>query len=286
MVKLKPKKIKKENGCIVMKKKDLPKIIIIAIVILFVIPLLINLSVKIDSIRLLAAEWTAGDLLSFYGAVLGALITLIGLIVTLDNQSKQARKDDAVKYRPILRFNSMNNEFKKLMGRQEVIISFPFDSPEQENKKILSELDKRIYERYTNDLTHFHMVLKNKGRGEATKVSLDKAVLKNAKLDEERHLYIKQSFPVSLGEIIVDETVDIDIALPNFMFLKDGISEDFIFIELEMSYDDIFQRNRTTIKTLFLFKITHKDCFKATYVYNEGFKFYMVEVEFVEFRQI
>ena len=59
-----------------MKKKDLPKIIIIAIVILFVIPLLINLSFKIDSIRLLAAEWTAGDLLSFYGAVLGAVITL------------------------------------------------------------------------------------------------------------------------------------------------------------------------------------------------------------------
>ncbi|VDY71592.1 hypothetical protein [Streptococcus sanguinis] len=268
-----------------MKKKDLPKIIIIAIVILFVIPLLINLSFKIASIRLLAAEWTAGDLLSFYGAVLGAVITLIGLFFTLDYQSKQGRKDDEIKYKPILRFNSMNNEFEELMGRQEVIVSFPFGSSEQKIKKKSSELDKRIYEIFTKDLTHFHMVLKNKGRGEATKVSLDKAVLKNAKLDKESHLYIKQSFPVSLGEIIVDETVDIDIVLPNFMFLKDGISEDFIFIELEISYDDIFQRNRTTIKTLFRFKVTPKVGYEAPY-YKEGFKLNKVKVEFMEFRQI
>ncbi|WP_187759372.1 hypothetical protein [Streptococcus sanguinis] len=165
-----------------MKKNDLPKVIIIAIVILLVIPLLINLSFKFDSIHLLAAEWTAGDLLSFYGAVLGAVITLIGLIVTLNYQSNQARKDDAVKYRPILRFNSMNNEFEELMGRQEVTISFPFDSPEQKIKETSSELDKIIYERYTNNLTHFHMVLKNKGRGEATKVSLDKALLKKSRV--------------------------------------------------------------------------------------------------------
>ena len=269
-----------------MKKNDLPKVIIIAIVILFLIPLLINLSFKIDSIHLLAAEWTAGDLLSFYGAVLGAVITLIGLIVTLNHQSNQARKDDAVKYRPILRFNSRNNEFEELMGRQEVTISFPFDSPEQNIKETSSELDKIIYERYTKNLTHFHMVLKNKGRGEATNVSLDKALLKKVELDKESHLYIKESFPVSLGEIIVDETVDIDIALPNFMFLKNGSSEDFIFIELKISYDDIFQRNKTTIKTLLVFKITPKKGFEPPYVYKEGFKFYNVKVEFMEFRPI
>lgn len=130
------------------------------------------------------------------------------------------------------------------------------------------------------------MVLKNKGRGEATNVSLDKALLKKVELDKESHLYIKESFPVSLGEIIVDETVDIDIALPNFMFLKNGSSEDFIFIELKISYDDIFQRNKTTIKTLLVFKITPKKGFEPPYVYKEGFKFYNVKVEFMEFRPI
>ena len=98
-----------------MKKKDLSKIII-AIVILFVIPFFINLSFKIDSIGLLAAEWTAGDLLSFYGAVLGAVITLIGLAITLNYQSEQARKDDEIKYKPILKLNSVETEYNGFMS--------------------------------------------------------------------------------------------------------------------------------------------------------------------------
>lgn len=169
-----------------MKKKDLPKIIIIATVILFVIPLLINLSFKIGSIRLLAAEWTAGDLLSFYGAVLGALITLIGLVVTLDYQSKQARKDDDVKYRPILKIRQEKRDCKTLAGISDLI-------KEEELNISFPGFDDSRYNWYGYK-KNIKLLLENKGRGEATNVSLDTAYVKNASWDEDSHLDFNTSF--------------------------------------------------------------------------------------------
>lgn len=266
-----------------MKKNDLPKVIIIAIVILFVIPLLINLSFKIDSIHLLAAEWTAGDLLSFYGAVLGAVITLIGLAITLDYQSKQARKDDEIKYKPILKFVSLNNQSTDLIGRRKIDISFPFN-PLINDKN--AKLRKSVYDEETKTISHFEMILKNKGRGEATNVSLDNAVLKEVSWDEDSHLSIQQSFPISLGEILVDESVVIDITFPNYMFLNKEHLENMIFIELVISFDDIFHRNRTTLKTLSQFKITPEMGWPNPYDYKEGFRVFKVRVDFIGVRQI
>lgn len=145
-----------------MKKKDTTKIAIIAFVILFVIPFLINLSFKIYSIHFLAAEWTAGDLLSFYGAVLGALITLIGLVVTLNYQSEQARKDDEIKYKPILKLNSVETEYNGFMGRRELKILFPFHSFNGDEFKMQKE---KLFYKQMEDTSDFHLIFQNKGRG-------------------------------------------------------------------------------------------------------------------------
>lgn len=261
-----------------MKNKDLPKIIIIAIVILFVIPLLINLSFKISSIRLLAAEWTAGDLLSFYGAVLGALITLIGLVVTLDYQSKQARKDDDVKYRPILKIRQEKRDRKTLAGisdlikEEELNISFPgFDD---------SRYNWHGYKK------NIKLLLENKGRGEATNVSLDAAYVKNASWDEDSHLYFSTSFPVSLGEILVGESVVFNISVPGHMFLKEMFTENFVSIELVISYDDIFHRNRTTVKGVFTFIIKGSAICEAPYDYKPDFQFMIATWDHQNFQQI
>lgn len=268
-----------------MKKKDLPKIIIIiiAIVILFVIPFFINLSFKIDSIRLLSAEWTAGDLLSFYGAVLGAVITLIGLAITLNYQSNQARKDDEIKYKPILKFVSLNNQSTDLIGRRDINVTFPFNSLINDENE---ELRRMVYNEQIENTSQFSLVLRNKGRGEATNVSLDKALLKEVSWDEDSHLYIKQSFPVSLGEILVDDSVVINITFPNYMFLNKEHIINTIFIELVISFDDIFHRNRFTLKTLSQFNITRKMGQPSPYDYKEGFRVFEVKVDFVGVQQI
>ena len=261
-----------------MKKKDLPKIIIIATVILFVIPLLINLSFKIGSIRLLAAEWTAGDLLSFYGAVLGALITLIGLVVTLDYQSKQARKDDDVKYRPILKIRQEKRDRKTLAGISDLIkeeklkISFPGLEDSRYN-----------WHGYSKNIK---LLLENKGRGEATNVSLDAAYVRNASWDEDSHLNFRASFPIFLGEILVSESVLFNISVPERIFLKQDFWENSISIELVISYDDIFHRNRTTFKGIATFKILRGSEYEAPYDYKPDFKFYQAGWELTEFQQI
>lgn len=253
-----------------MKKKDLPKIIIIAIVILFVIPLLINLSFKTGSIPLLAAEWTAGDLLSFYGSVLGAIITLIGLVITLNYQSKQARKDDDVKYRPILKIVSVergkmysNGNYSDFIKQYNIEMSFP------ENKDSINYWKK-------NSPQHFLVDLKNQGRGEATEVSLDIAQVKSVCWDENSHLQIITSQPISLGEISVGDSVLFDISLPNHMFLKQGYDHYFISIELVISYDNIFHRNRTAIKSLFTFEVIPSYHIEAPYDYKPDFEFHQV----------
>lgn len=263
-----------------MKKKDLPKIIIIAIVLLFVIPFFINLSFKINSIRLLAAEWTAGDLLSFYGAVLGAFITLIGLVITLNYQSNQARKDDDVKYRPILKIvsvergnKSLNGNYSDFIKQHNIEMSFP------NNNKSINDWERRL----TN---HFIVELKNQGRGEATDVSLDAAHVKSVCWDKNSHLQIITSCPISLGEISVGESVLFDISLPNKMFLKrdyDGVY--FISIELVISYDNIFLRNRTTIKSLFTFKVFPTGTLEAPYNYKPDFGYNSVGIIFTKLQQ-
>lgn len=262
-----------------MKKNDLPKVIIIAIVILFLIPLLINLSFKIDSIHLLAAEWTAGDLLSFYGSVLGAIITLIGLVITLNYQSKQARKDDDVKYRPILKIvsvergsKSLNGNYSDFIKQHNIAMSFP-------NSKSINDWERSL----TN---HFIVELKNQGRGEATDVSLDAAHVKSVCWDKNSHLQIITSCPISLGEISVGESVLFDISLPNKMFLKrdyDGVY--FISIELVISYDNIFLRNRTTIKSLFTFKVFPTGTLEAPYNYKPDFGYNSVGIIFTKLQQ-
>lgn len=266
-----------------MKKKDLPKIIIIAIVILFVIPLLINLSFKIGSIRLLAAEWTAGDLLSFYGAVLGAVITLIGLAITLDYQSKQARKDDEIKYKPILKLSAVDVEYFGFMGRREVKIMFPFYTFNHDEYKTQKKI---LFYRQMEDTSDFHLIFENKGRGEAVEVSLDSVGIREVDWDEDSHLYIGTSVPMSLGEILVNEKADIIISLPNYLFLKTGREYYSIMIDLVVSYDDMFHRNKKTMKLLSDFRIIPVNKATAPYIYKEEFEYYEVEVRYMGSQQL
>ena len=240
-----------------MKKKDITKIVIIAIVILFVIPFLINFSFKTYSIRFLVAEWSAGDLLSFYGAVLGALITLIGLIVTLNYQSKQARKVDEIKYKPILKLKSVETENNGFMGRRELKILFPYHSFNADEFKVQKE-------------NYFYK----------------QAEIKEVDWDQSTHLYIGTSVPLSLGEILVDESADIIISLPNFLFLKEGQINNHIWFYLTVSYDDMFLRNRRTLKILSDFQIIPRTKAPAPYFYKEGFEYYEVEVLYMGSQQI
>lgn len=91
---------------------------------------------------------------------------------------------------------------------------------------------------------------------------------------------------MSLGEILVNETADIIISIPNFLFLRKGQDEKHIWIVLTISYDDMFHRNKRTMKILSDFKIIPINKAPAPYFYKEDFEYYEVEVRLMGYQQI
>ena len=53
--------------------------------------------------------------------------------------------------------------------------------------------------------TSFHVLFKNKGRGEAVDVSLDSVKIEEVSWDDDSKLYIASNLPLSMGDILVDK---------------------------------------------------------------------------------
>ena len=62
-----------------MKNKKI--IILVSVILVVIVPIFINLSFKVYLAPLFTAEWGAGDLLSYYGSLLGGIITLVGVVI-------------------------------------------------------------------------------------------------------------------------------------------------------------------------------------------------------------
>lgn len=264
-----------------MKNKKI--IILVSVILVVIVPIFINLSFKVYLAPLFTAEWGAGDLLSYYGSLLGGIITLVGVVMTLNYQTKQSEADDAIKYKPILKLSAVDVEYIGFMGRREVKIMFPFYAFNHDEYKIQKE---KLFYRQMEDTSDFHLIFENKGRGEAVEVSLDSVGIREVDWDEDSHLYIGASVPMSLGEILVNEKADIIISLPNYLFLKTGREYYSIRIDLVVSYNDMFHRNKKTMKILSDFQIIPVNKATAPYIYKEEFEYYEVEVRYMGSQQL
>ncbi|MGT2895113.1 hypothetical protein ACVRZR_01840 [Streptococcus entericus] len=247
------------------------------IITFIVIPFLINLIFKFRSIELLVAEWNAGDLLSFYGSILGSLVTLWGLNKTLDFQFEQSQQSDIIKYKPILKLESVLAQYNDFIARREIAIKFPFisylDDPLQEQKQI--QFSKQM-EKESN----FHFLVKNKGRGEAVNVILEDILLKEVSWDEHSHLYIAVSQKQSLDEILVNDVVDIVIRFPEYIFLKEKQDNYTIRIEFSIKYKDMFRKSSRQLTLLSEFKVFPKSVAVPPYIYKESFDYFNVEFSY------
>ena len=242
----------------IMNNTNLKKTIVLLIVFAFITPFLL---------KAFYGELSLGDSLSFYASIFGSIITLVGVVMTLNYQTRQSMSDDEIKYKPILKIDSVSTECKDFIGRREIPILFPSSYSINEN-------------------TEFHMFIKNKGRGEATAVSLDSAKIEDVSWDEESHLYIGTSLPLSLGdELLIDDRVDIIVTFPKFLFLKKDEDYNSIFIELTLSYDDMFERNRRKLTILSEFRIEPLEKENTPHFYKDGYDYYQVEVRYMGSQQ-
>lgn len=266
-----------------MKNKNII-IILISAILIFVIPFFINLSFKVYLAPLLAAEWEAGDLLSYYGSLLGGVITLVGVVMTLKYQTKQSEMDDLIKYKPILKITSVQNIYPEFIGHHEFKVYFPVQySKDDINKKARESL----FEKQMESVTSFHMILENKGRGEAVDVSLNSVNIAEVSWDDESNICTTSSTPSSIGDILVNEKLDIIITFPNYLFLKDDtFDQNNILIELKISYNDMFRRSERELKLLLDFQIAKVKAAPAPCFYKHGFTYCSVETTFVGMAQL
>ncbi|MFP3768017.1 hypothetical protein U5M32_07950 [Streptococcus sp. TATVAM-FAB35] len=265
-----------------MKNKKI--IILVSVILVVIVPIFINLSFKVYLAPLFTAEWGAGDLLSYYGSLLGGIITLFGVVMTLNYQTKQSEKDDLIKYKPILKIASVENTHPEFIGRHEFRVYFPVQySKDDINKKVI----KSLFEKQMESVTSFHMILENKGRGEAVDVSLNSVNIAEVSWDDESNICITSSTPLSMGDILVNEKVDIIITFPNYLFLKDDtVDQNNILIELKISYNDMFRRSERELKLLLDFQIAASTAAPAPCFYKHGFTYCSVETTFVGMAQL
>lgn len=257
----------------IMNNTNLKKTIALFTVFSFITPLLL---------KAFHGELSLGELLSFYASIFGALITLVGVVMTLNYQTRQSMSDDEIKYKPILKIDSVSTECKDFIGRREIPILFPtslFPSKYPKNEVDQGIREEPYYYQH-NENAEFHLIIKNKGRGEATAVSLDSAKIENVSWDKESDLYIGTNLPLSLGdELLIDDRVDIIVTFPKFLFLKKD-KDYIIFIELTLSYGDMFERNRRKLTILSEFQINPLKKVNTSYFYKDGYDYYQVEVRY------
>ena len=83
-----------------MNKKKIFLSIILLVILLVIIPLIINNLYKYDfGIELFRCEWSAGDMLSFYGSILGGLLTLVGVIITIKYERNSKLEEFELEYK-------------------------------------------------------------------------------------------------------------------------------------------------------------------------------------------
>ena len=80
------------------------------------IPLIINLAFKINAVTsIFAAEWSAGDVLSFYGSIIAAVVTIIGVYITIDYSRKNFDEDEMNRIRPYMALTHYKFRARKVL---------------------------------------------------------------------------------------------------------------------------------------------------------------------------
>ena len=101
------------------------KLLIAFAVFIIAIPFAINSLFKLTSPwTIFAAEWDAGDVLAFYGALLASATTIVGVYISMEYAQRNYRLDEANRVKPYLalthyKSHSKSNLFSDVIAGQE-----------------------------------------------------------------------------------------------------------------------------------------------------------------------
>lgn len=102
------------------------KLLIAFVVFIIAIPFAINGLFKLTSPwTIFAAEWDAGDVLAFYGALLASATTIVGVYISMEYAQRNYRLDEANRVKPYLalthyKSHAKSNLFSDIIAGQEI----------------------------------------------------------------------------------------------------------------------------------------------------------------------
>lgn len=224
------------------KTKNIILIILSGIILVFLVPLLISVMFKFNfSISFLQSEWDAGDALAFYGALLSGALTVVGVFLTIRNENNKAKKDDSIKYKPILELHGIN--LSETCGYREVGLGYSISlSNNNPNKELI---EKFFLENLCGKQPKYKLFFKNVGRGETYNARLENFEVHSLNWEDISNLSSNYSTPQYIGEINKDGYLGVYVYLPNYLILpKDSSSVKYFDLctKLTISYSDMFDR--------------------------------------------
>ena len=93
------------------------KIILAFAVFIVIIPAVINWFFKLESpCHFFVAEWEAGDVLAFYGAMLASVTTILGVYISIEYAQRNYQMDEANRVKPYLSLTHYKSESKTNWG--------------------------------------------------------------------------------------------------------------------------------------------------------------------------
>ena len=133
----------------IMNNTNLKKTIVLLIVFAFITPFLLTA---------FYGELSLGDSLSFYASIFGSIITLVGVIMTLNYQTRTINEWWRwSNNKPILKIDSVSTEYEDFIGRRKIPILFPVSYPINEVEQGVWE-DPHYYQ--YNENAEFHLIIK------------------------------------------------------------------------------------------------------------------------------
>lgn len=263
-----------------MTKNNFWKLILCVFVTLIIIPLLINILYKINiGIWLLQSEWNAGELLSFYGAILSAIGTVLGVVYTIRNDYRLRSKENTILYKPILELVGINTILSDLVISRDVGIGYPISLSS-------TDIDSSYFFEQQQSLNPKYILLfRNVGRGETLNTVVNSFNVVEVSWEDISYLQPNINENQAVGEIVQGGEFVVNMNLPTYLIMPKNQGDCSWFelrAELIISYSDMFAKNRYQRKYHFIFKVIVEDeVTPAPNISSDEYHYVSVRYEFL-----
>lgn len=252
-------------------------LIILFVVVLALLPfLLIYFCKYIISLLGIKSDYES-IILNTYGVVIASTITLFGVILTLSKQRDETKKENIVKFKPILQLTDNKTLTMCIMREAEISFQINLKSGDSESDKKRDLLYKQLRENCPN----IDLLFVNKGRGETYNAVLEQIEIKEVSWDKDNHIYPMYGTQY-IGQILQGNYFKLFINLPNYLFLKSNEQSYKLSIVIKINYSDMFDKVRYQYELFLKIKVIVEQVLDEPFFYKEGFVYAKVNYELDE----